>query len=64
VGDGVSAREQAYLGVLIAAGAWAVLSAIAVAVSVRLQSEGFAWGWAASFALSALTAAYCFGRLL
>jgi hypothetical protein len=41
VGDGVSAREQAYFGVLIAAGAWALLSAIAVAVCVRLQSEGF-----------------------
>ncbi len=60
----VSSRDQAYLGMLVAAGLWALFSAVTFARVVRLGERGLAWGWAASFAFSALAAAYCFGRLL
>jgi hypothetical protein len=49
---------------LVASGLWALFSAVTFARVVRLGERGLAWGWAASFAFSALAAAYCFGRLL
>ena len=60
----MSLREQAYFGVLEVASAWALLSAVAVEISARVESRVFAWVWAASFGISALAAAYCFWRLL
>ena len=57
-------REELYFTGLVVAAAWALTSALAVAVSIEMEARRYAWGWAASFALSALGAAYCFGRLL
>ena len=57
-------REELYFTGLVVAAAWALTSALAVAASIEMEARGYAWGWARSFALSALGAAYCFGRLL
>ncbi len=60
----MNAREQTYFWVLVATFAWTLVSASGITTSIERDSEAFAWGWAASFALSAVVAAYCFGRLL
>jgi hypothetical protein len=60
----MSVREEFYFGLLIATSVWAVMSAVGVAASVRMEDKIPAWGFAASFALSALIAAYFFWRLL
>ncbi len=57
-------REELYFSALVVAVVWALMSAGAVAVSVEMELRWGAWGGAASFVLSALAAAYCFGRLL
>ena len=62
--SGVSSRDQAYLGVLVASGLWTLFSALTFARVVRMGERRLAWCWAASFTLSAVAAAYCFGRLL
>jgi hypothetical protein len=49
---------------LLAASIWALVSAIGAAISVGFGMRGLAWGWTASFLVSALAAAYCLGRLL
>jgi hypothetical protein len=56
---GMSTRE-----VFLAASIWALVSAIGAAISVEFGTRGLAWGWTASFLVSALAAAYCLGRLL
>ena len=53
-----------YLSVLTFAVLWSALSAVMLIGSAYEQNKGAAWFWAASFAASALGAAYCFGKLL
>ena len=43
---------------------WAGVSAVVLAASIHMEAGRHAWGWAASFAISSLCAAHCFGRLL
>ena len=43
---------------------WAWVSAVVLAISIRMEVGRQAWGWAASFAVSSLCAAWCFGRFL
>jgi hypothetical protein len=59
----VTQRETVWASVLVAALAWALISAIAAAVSVRFEMGRLALGWTASFVLSSLVAAYSFWRL-
>ena len=56
--------DEFYFEVLVAMTVWALMSGAAIATSVTQASKRFAWGGVASFLLSALAAAYCFGRLL
>jgi hypothetical protein len=60
----VSEGEVYYLAVLTFAVLWSALSAVMLIGSAYEQSKGSAWFWAASFAASALGAAYCFGKLI
>jgi hypothetical protein len=60
----VSDGEVYYLAVLTFAVLWSVLSAGMLIGSAYEQNKSSAWFWAASFAASALGAAYCFGKLL
>jgi hypothetical protein len=50
----MSVREEFYFGILFVASVWAVMSAVVVAASVRMEDKIFALFFAASFALSAL----------
>jgi hypothetical protein len=59
----VSQQETVWGYVLLIALSWAVISAIAASASVRYEMRLSAWGWTASFVLSALVAAYSFWRL-
>jgi hypothetical protein len=59
-----SAATETYLGLLAMATFWALLSGAVTVVSVYEVSQRAALVWVASFAVSSLTAAYCFGRLL
>jgi hypothetical protein len=63
-GGGMTVREEFYFGILFVASVWAVMSAVVVAASVRMEDKIFALFFAASFALSALIAAYYFWLLL
>ena len=60
----VSSESETYLGLLIMATFWALVSVAVVAVSEREASQREALGWVASFAVASLVAAYCFGMLL
>ncbi len=60
----MSVVRVAYLGILVSAVAWSVLSALLLAVVLREDDRGGAWFWAASFALSSLAAAWSFWGLL
>ena len=60
----MTVREEFYFGILFMASVWAVMSAVVVAASVRMEDKIFALFFAASFALSALIAAYYFWLLL
>jgi hypothetical protein len=60
----MSEAEVYYLAVLTFAILWSVLSAVMLIGSAYEQNKGSAWFWAASFAASALGAAYCFDKLL
>lgn len=42
---------------------WAVISAYVVMVSARSGMQRLAWGWAASFSVGLLVAAYSFWRM-
>jgi hypothetical protein len=56
-------RTQDYLGWLVAASAWALLSAAVTALCVKFEERWLAWFWVASFFGSALAAAYFLGKL-
>jgi hypothetical protein len=53
-----------YLWVLVGASIVALLSGVLATLCIKYELRGLAWFWAAAFVGSALTAAYCFGRLL
>jgi membrane protein YdbS with pleckstrin-like domain len=59
----LSQQETLWPAQLGLASAWALLSAVVAAVSVRYEMRRLAWGWTASFVLSSLVAAYSFWRL-
>lgn len=56
--------EELCVRILVTGAVWAGLSAEGLVISVHREAGGQAWGWGASFAVSSLWAAYCFGRLL
>jgi cytochrome bd-type quinol oxidase subunit 2 len=60
----VSSEFETYLGLLILAAFWAFFSGAVVALNEREASQREALGWAASFAVASLVAAFCFGVLL
>jgi hypothetical protein len=59
----VTQQQPIWSSVLVIALAWALISAVGVAASVRYEIRYLAWGWTASFVLSSLVAAYSFWRL-
>jgi hypothetical protein len=60
----VYSESETYLGLLIMAAFWALLSGAVVAVSEHEASRRAALGWVASFAAATLVAAFFFGLLL
>ncbi len=52
----MSVVRVAYLGILIAAMAWSVLSAVLLVAVLHEDDRGGAWFWAACFALASLIA--------
>jgi hypothetical protein len=59
----VSVERVAYLGILIAAMAWSVLSAVLLIAGLQDDDRGGSWFWAAVFASSSLVADLCFWEL-
>ncbi len=56
--------EGYYVGLLLFAVFWSVVSAAMLLLNAREANKRMAWYWAAIFAASSLGAAYCFGKLL
>jgi hypothetical protein len=56
--------EELNLVILVTGAVWAGVSAEGLVISIQMDAGWEAWGWGASFAISSLCAAYCFGRLL
>jgi hypothetical protein len=52
----VSVVRVAYLGILVSATAWSVLSAVLLAVVLREDDRGGAWFWAACYVVASLVA--------
>ncbi len=52
----MSAVRAAYLGILVSAMAWSVLSAVLLVVVLRDDDRGGAWFWAACYAVASLIA--------
>ena len=59
-----AAESETYLGLLIMAAFWALLSGAVVAVSEHEVPRRGALGWLASFVAASLVAAFFFGMLL
>jgi hypothetical protein len=57
-------EEERCVVILVTGAVWAGLSAVNLAISIHREAGRQAWGWGASFTVSSLCAAYCFGRLL
>ncbi len=57
-------EEERCVAILVIGAAWAGLSALVLAISIHREAGRQALVWAASFAVSSLWAAWCFGRLL
>jgi hypothetical protein len=60
----VSGFDDLCPALLFIASLWAVLSAVLLLDAAHEESMGAAWGWGASFAVSSLVGAWCFGELL
>jgi hypothetical protein len=60
----VSDGDELCFAILVTGIVWAAMSALVLAISIRVEAGWQAWGWGASFAVSSLCAAWCFGRLL
>jgi hypothetical protein len=61
---GITARPQDYFALLVAASIMALFSAVVATLCIKVEERGPALFWAALFFISALVAAYCFGKLL
>jgi uncharacterized membrane protein len=60
----VGPEDEVYLGLLIFAAFWALLSGAVVLLSIHEASQRSAWRWTASLAVASLAAAYSLWRLL
>jgi uncharacterized membrane protein HdeD (DUF308 family) len=60
----VSQQESVWTLVLGIAVSCALISAIAMAMSVRDEARRYAWGWAVYFMVFSLVAAYSFWRIV
>jgi enoyl-CoA hydratase/carnithine racemase len=49
---------------LVGALLWALVSVVVATESAKLGMRRHAWGWAASFLVASLVAAYSFGRFV
>jgi hypothetical protein len=61
---GITAGTLDYFGWLVAASAWALLSAAVTAMCFKYEKRGLARLWAAAFFSCVLTAAYCLEKVL
>jgi hypothetical protein len=61
---GITARTLDYLGLLVAASIFALLSGVLATLCVKYEFRGLAWFWVAAFFTSALVGAYCLVKLL
>ena len=61
---GITARTLDYLGLLVAASIFALLSGVLATLCVKYELRGLAWFWVAAFFTSALVGAYCLVKLL
>jgi hypothetical protein len=57
-------EEELCVVILVTGAVWAGLSAEGLAISIRMEEGWKARVWGATFAVSSLCAAYCFGRLM
>ena len=60
----ITARTFDYLALLVGANVMALFSAVVMALCIKFEERGAAWFYAALFFISALVAAYCFGKVL
>jgi len=60
----VSSESEKYLGLLIMAAFWALLSGACVVACSQAGQRTASGVWASSFGTASLVAAYCFGMLL
>jgi hypothetical protein len=60
----VSVVRAAYLGILVSAMAWSVLSAVLLVAVLHEDDRGGAWFWAACFAVASLVADLSFWATL
>jgi hypothetical protein len=61
---GITARQLDYFALLVGASIVALFSALVATLCIKFEERGPALFWAALFFISALVAAYCFGKLL
>lgn len=60
----MSPRDMVFATLLAAASFWALISALLLIGAVYEGTARGSWGWAVSFAVSSLVAAYAFWGLL
>ena len=60
----ITARTIDYFALLVAASCVALFSAFVATLCIKFEERGPALFWAALFFISALVAAYCFGKVL
>ena len=61
---GITARTLDCFALFVAASIMALFSALVIALCVKFEERGPGLFWAALFFISALVAAYCFGKVL
>ena len=60
----ITARTFDYFALLVGASIVALFSALVASLCIKFEEGGPALFWAALFFISALVAAYCFGKVL
>lgn len=60
----MSPLEETYVGLLVMAFLWAILSGGCVVACIHAGERLASWLWASSFGAASVIAACCFGRLL
>ena len=60
----ITARTFDYFALLVTASIMALFSALVATLCIKFEERGPALFWAALFFISALVAAYCFGKVL